>query len=129
MDSLPTTLSQAIDTLARETGATPAETEQVQALFTSKGISLDEDATPFAGILRETFERQVVIRRAGAAARQAERVGSDLQRIKHLCAEQQLRLLGLSGGMQRLAQQVEANGERLKRFRYYLAEFYTPLDP
>jgi hypothetical protein len=58
-----------IDCLARLTGAPQSFVEQVRDLFTRKGISLDEDSTPYLRALEEAFIREESIRVGSTAAR------------------------------------------------------------
>lgn len=62
MDFEPTTIAEQIECLARLTGATASFVTQVQKLFSSKGISLDADATPYIMALEEAFNREETIR-------------------------------------------------------------------
>ena len=51
-----------IDCLARLTGAPGSFVEQVRQLFVRKGISLQEDATPYIPALEQAFKREETIR-------------------------------------------------------------------
>jgi hypothetical protein len=66
----PKTISEHIECLARLTGAPTSFVDQVRALFTSKGISLEEEATPFVDALDEAFRREESIRCSTYRARQ-----------------------------------------------------------
>ena len=66
----PKSISEQIDCLARLTGAPPAFVDQVKALFTTKGISFDEDATPYLKALEDAFRREETIRANAHSARQ-----------------------------------------------------------
>ncbi len=58
----PKSIAEEIEFLARLTEAPAAFVEQVRALFMSKAISLDEDATPYRAALEEAFRREEAIR-------------------------------------------------------------------
>lgn len=60
-----------IDNLATLTGAPGSFVDQVRALFTRKGISLDEDCTPYLRALEEAFIREESIRAGADTARAA----------------------------------------------------------
>jgi hypothetical protein len=51
------------------TGAPGSFVDQVRALFTSKGIPLDHDATPFLKALEEAFRREENIRASSTRAK------------------------------------------------------------
>lgn len=69
MNHPPRSIDEHIECLARLTGAPPSFVQQVRALFTSKGISLDTDATPFLKALEEAFRREENIRTSSVRAR------------------------------------------------------------
>ncbi|MCP3982391.1 MAG: hypothetical protein GY716_24070 [bacterium] len=60
--SLPKSIADHIDCLARLTNAPDSFVGQVRQLFTMKGISLDEDAAPYLQALEEAFRREEQIR-------------------------------------------------------------------
>ncbi|MDH3628852.1 MAG: hypothetical protein OEV00_09865 [Acidobacteriota bacterium] len=62
MDFEPKTIAEQINCLAKMTGATAPFVNQVRQLFSSKGISLDADATPYIKALDEAFTREESIR-------------------------------------------------------------------
>ena len=66
----PKTIDQHIDCLARLTGAPDSFVSQVRDLFSSKGISLDSDATPYVCALEEAFTREESIRSTTDRARE-----------------------------------------------------------
>ena len=68
MDFEPKTIAEQIECLARLTGATAPFVAQVQKLFSSKGISLDADATPYLKALEEAFNREETIRASADSA-------------------------------------------------------------
>ena len=51
-----------IDCLARLTGAPGTFVEQVRQLFVRKGISLQDDATPYIPALEQAFRREETVR-------------------------------------------------------------------
>lgn len=51
-----------IDQLAREFGAPPSFVRRIRTLFSSKGISLDDESTPYRSALEEAFRREQSIR-------------------------------------------------------------------
>ncbi len=66
----PVSIADHIDCLARITGAPVSFVDQVRALFRAKGISLDQNATPFIEALEEAFRREECIRSSTYRARQ-----------------------------------------------------------
>jgi len=69
MSYQPKSIEEHIDCLARLTDAPGSFVEQVRALFTSKGIALDTDATPFLKALDEAFRREENIRASSLRAK------------------------------------------------------------
>lgn len=76
------TIEARIRQLARETGAPETFIEQVRNLFTTKGISLAEDSTPYVGALQEAFRREERIRKDTLVAR--ENLGRLQQHFRHV---------------------------------------------
>jgi len=71
-----------IDWLARRTGAPRSFILQVQALFRHKGISLEDEATPYLAALEEAFRREAAIRdTAGRARRSIAELNAQFSRI------------------------------------------------
>jgi len=68
-------IADQIDCLARLTGAPQSFVDQVRDLFTRKGISLDEDSTPYLGALEEAFIREESIRASSTVATASVGVG------------------------------------------------------
>ena len=66
----PKSISEQIECLARLTAAPGSFVVQVKSLFSRKGISLDEDATPYLKALEEAFKREENIRSTTQRARQ-----------------------------------------------------------
>jgi hypothetical protein len=71
MEFEPKSILQQIECLARLTGASESFVGQVKALFTQKGISLDEDASPYLHALEEAFRREESIRSNSSRARKS----------------------------------------------------------
>jgi hypothetical protein len=69
MQSEAKSIRDQIDCLARLTGAPDSFVEQVRDLFTRKGISLDDDSSPYVRALEEAFIREESIRVGALAAR------------------------------------------------------------
>jgi hypothetical protein len=130
MDDRTTTLRQAIIELARRYQLDDAFVDKTRALFEQKGMSLDADAAPLLPMLEETFARQASIAAAARRAdRAAEALDDDLARTRQLGDEQRRQLGEIAASTLDTLARLEENGERLKRLRYRLAEFYTPLEP
>ena len=62
-------IAEQIDCLARLTGAPTTFVDQVRLLFTRKGISLEEDSSPYVKALEEAFIREESIRASAEHAR------------------------------------------------------------
>jgi flagellar capping protein FliD len=58
------TIAERIDSLSRRTNAPSTFVRQVRTLFSSKGISLEEDSTPYLTALEQAFRREESIRRS-----------------------------------------------------------------
>jgi hypothetical protein len=70
MSYQPKSIEDHIECLARLTDAPGSFVDQVRALFTSKGISLDTNATPFLKALDEAFRREENIRASSLRAKE-----------------------------------------------------------
>lgn len=66
----PKSIADQIECLARLTGAPESFVGQVRSLFSTKGISLDEDATPYLKALEDAFRREENIRANAQRARE-----------------------------------------------------------
>jgi len=128
-DPIISTLAEAIDELGRRTGAPPDFVATIRAQFTDRGIPLTADAAPFYETLAETFARRAALRDAAQRGqRAAARLKRDLEAVQRLGREQHHRLDEIATSAWRSLHAIEENERRLKRLRYLLAEFYTPLD-
>ncbi len=65
----PKSIAEHIDCLAKLTGAPDSFIDQVKDLFARKGISLDDEATPYLRALEEAFRREETIRSTSLRAR------------------------------------------------------------
>jgi hypothetical protein len=63
MNETTMTIAQRIESLSRRTNAPSTFVKQVRTLFSSKGISLEEDSTPYLTALEQAFQREESIRR------------------------------------------------------------------
>lgn len=82
------TLARQIDELARLTSAPASLVEEIRAIFARRGISLDEDALPYADILDETFSRAAEIDREGTEAHEGFRtLEENSRRFADACQE------------------------------------------
>ena len=89
----PKSIAEHIDCLARLTGAPAVFVMQVRELFSRKGISLDQDATPYLKALDEAFLREESIRTRAAAARQKQEAAeTTFERIEKTYRQQLRRL-------------------------------------
>ena len=70
-----------IDCLAKLTGAPESFVEQVRDLFTRKGISLDDDSSPYVRALEEAFIREESIR-VGTIAARATTVDAHVREVR-----------------------------------------------
>lgn len=78
----PKTIAEQIECLARLTNAPSTFVGQVKDLFSRKGISLHEDASPYLKALEEAFHREEVIRANASRARtNIEKMQTSFQRI------------------------------------------------
>ena len=91
------TIRWQIDCLAKLTEAPTSFVEQVHALFRKKGISLDEDATPYLTALEAAFRREETIR-----SQRHSRSPDDVQRERRTRQLQRVRR-SLRGGAQERA--------------------------
>lgn len=85
----PKTISEHIECLARLTGAPASFVDQVRTLFSTKGISLHEDAAPYLKALDDAFRREESIRTsAGRARRNLTRIRASFDRIGRAYVQQ-----------------------------------------
>jgi hypothetical protein len=88
----PRSIADHIACLARLTGAPDSFVVQVKALFGRKGISLDEDATPYQKALEEAFRREENIRFSAKRARaNLASMNDDFRRMGRSYVEQAAR--------------------------------------
>ncbi len=112
------TIADLIERMARETDSPPRLVDDVRRMFSGKGISLDEDAGPYADAIRETFLSDAVLRQHTARATQElERLRERLQALQRAWSQTAEQLdhvrVRLAGSAQGLARQAELM--RLKR--------------
>ena len=100
----PKTIAEHIECLAQLTGAPESFVSQVRTLFSSKGISLDDDATPYAAALDEAFTREETIRASTHRARQnVSKLRSDFSRIGKAYTEQMKQFRRARSGLHALS--------------------------
>ena len=115
MTDQPRSIDDHIECLARLTGAPGSFVEQVRALFTGKGISLDTDATPFLKALEEAFRREENIRASSTRAKsQLARLRDNFRKVGQAYVDQlsQLRRVQGSPRDQTRKKQREASADR-----------------
>ena len=106
----PKTIAEQIDCLARLTNAPSSFVGQVRELFSRKGISLDDDATPYLKALEEAFRREEVIRtNARRAERERKKVNASVQRIGNEYAKQIRRLKQTRRSLRKAAEGARSN--------------------
>ncbi len=130
----PKTIGEQIECLARLTGAPESFTDQVQQLFTRKGITLDSDASPYVKALEEAFQREESIRynslrfrRDLAQVQQGfEKVGQSyvkqveqLRKIRRSLQERANRLRGKLRGNAQGTVEIQGNHRNLITKRQY----------
>jgi len=130
----PKTIGEQIECLARLTGAPESFIDQVQQLFTRKGITLDSDASPYVKALEEAFQREESIRynslrfrRDLAQIQQGfEKVGrsyvkqvEQLRKIRRSLQERANRLRGKLRGNAHGTVEVQGNHRNLITKRQY----------
>jgi len=100
MDYDTKSIAEQIDCLARLTGAPTSFVDQVRELFTRKGISLEEDSSPYVRALEEAFIREESIR-AGAqqAGANIAAVGADFKKVGKAYVQQLERLRRVQAGL------------------------------
>ena len=75
--------------------------DQVRALFLSKGIPLDTDATPFVEALEDAFRREETIRAGAARAkRQIAKLRDDFRKVGRAYVDQLSQLRRLQTSLQ-----------------------------
>lgn len=94
-----------IDRLAELTGAPTEFVARIRSLFSTKGISLDDDSAPYLSALEHAFRREQSIRvTAQQTRRHLERLQTQLAQFNDACRRQLSRLkqaqdnLGRSSG-------------------------------
>ena len=109
------TIGETIERLARSTGASPAFVDRVRGLFTTKGISLESDGSPYSKALEQAFDRERQLRENAekAQARLLE-LQERLVRFNDLFKQQMGKLRRLQTSLQEeagpLAAPVSAQG-------------------
>ena len=85
----PKTIAEHLECLARLTSAPDSFVSQVEDLFLSKGISLDDDAEPYLAALDEAFRREENIRCTGHRAKKnIQQLQDNFQKIGKAYVEQ-----------------------------------------
>jgi hypothetical protein len=83
------TIAGQIDRLAGETGAPDSFVERIRELFSSKGISLDGDCSPYIAALEHAFRREQSIRLSALQTREnLERLQRQLDHFNQACRRQ-----------------------------------------
>jgi hypothetical protein len=107
MEFEPKTISEHIECLARMTGAPDSFVDQVRTLFSSKGISLEDDATPYVSALDEAFTREECIRSTTYRAHKSVvKLQSDFSRIGKAYVEQMKQTRRTQSGMRELSKKA-----------------------
>jgi hypothetical protein len=102
MTDPPRSIADHIDSLARLTGAPVAFVDQVRALFTDKGISLETDAEPFIHALEEAFKREENIRTSSARAKsQLMKLRDNFRKVGQAYVEQLSQLKKVQGALKK----------------------------
>ena len=101
MDYDPKSIEDQITCLAQLTGASCSFINQVRALFTSKGISLETDASPFLQALEEAFRREENIRASSVHAKdQMSRLRENFRKVGQAYVDQLSQLRRLQSSLQ-----------------------------
>ncbi len=115
MNYEPKSIDEHIACLAKLTGAPVSFVEQVRALFTAKGISLDTDATPFLQALEEAFRREESIRASSLRARdQILKLRDNFRKVGKAYVDQLSQLRQLQGTLKRQSDRLKGRGGRAK---------------
>ena len=89
MGSKDNTIAGRIDVLARQSGAAPDFVERIRQLFSTKGISLEADVSPYFKALEEAFERERRLRVTALQTRQnLERLHQQLLKFNRTFKQQ-----------------------------------------
>ena len=100
MDYDTKSIAEQIDCLARLTGAPTNFVDQVRQLFTRKGISLEEDSSPYVKALEEAFIREESIRACAEQARPSlASSATDFKKIGKTYVQQLERLRRVQAGL------------------------------
>jgi hypothetical protein len=107
MTQQPKSIDEQIQCLARLTGAPVSFIQQVRTLFTSKGISLDTDATPFLKALEEAFRREENIRTSSVRAKhQVAKLRDNFRKVGEAYVEQLSQLRRLQSSLQQQSRRL-----------------------
>lgn len=117
MSSRRPTLSESIERIARETGASDRFVDKVRTLFRGRGIDLERDAAPYVPALREAFRRHAEIRSNLEQARDSlERLHGHLAAMGESFQEQLRRIEAVRSALERqrarLARPADVPGTR-----------------
>lgn len=129
MNHQPKSIEDHITCLARLTGAPGSFVDQVRSLFTSKGISLETDATPFLRALEEAFKREETLRAGSMHAKdQVLRLRENFRRVGQAYVEQLSQLKKTRSSPQRQAGPVSDHPSREPRRRQAATRVTIPGD-
>ena len=109
----PSTIAEHIDCLARLTGAPDSFIEQVRALFTMKGISLDDEVEPFLEALEEAFRREECIRASAERSRKnLTKIQDSFRRVGKAYVDQLSQLKKIKSSLQKQSSGVRRQAVR-----------------
>lgn len=118
MERTPASVGDVIRVLARQTEAPESFVNDVKALFTGKGISLDQAAAPFAEAIADAFLREEQVRRQAEAALASL---ADLEQLNRQFSEQTRkelnRVVVLRDTLQFAAEQFQRNLDRFQELK------------
>jgi hypothetical protein len=114
----PKSIEEQIRCLARLTGAPGSFVDQVRALFVSKGIPLDTDATPFVEALEDAFRREETIRASSARARrQMAKLRDDFRKVGRAYVDQLSQLRRLQSSLKEQSRRLRGKPPRQRKQR------------
>jgi hypothetical protein len=109
----PKSICDQIECLARLTGAPESFVEQVKALFSRKGISLEDDAAPFLAALEEAFRREERIRSTSRRARlELAKLQKNFERVGQAYVQQISQQKQIQGTLRDQARRMRGAGRR-----------------
>lgn len=109
------TIATRIADLSRRTNAPETFVKQVRSLFSGKGISLDEDCTPYMAALEQAFQREESIRRNTLVTKQnLSRLQKNFSAITDNYRRHASQLARIKSSLERHSKKISSNVQKIE---------------